>query len=298
MPTVNPSLPSDGDDAVVAPYNSAIQAMLAVINGAIDQDNLAAGAVILSKLSSTVQQALIPSGTVLPYGGSSAPSGYLLCYGQAVSRTTYSDLFAAIGTSFGTGDGSTTFNLPDLRGRVPIGKANMGGTSASRIEVTSVTISTTSGSASASVSSGTNLAVGMYVFSTNVPAGTTITAISGTTVTLSANATATATGTSARFSYINDPETLGGVGGNASHAHNLSDNGAAEIGMSAASGSNTIFMRRILTTASWSVTQANSTSLAFGSGSGSQSVGAALTGNTDNGSTVQPSQVVNYIIKT
>jgi hypothetical protein len=61
-------------------------------------------------------------GMVAAYAGSSAPSGWLLCDGTAVSRTTYSALFAAIGTSYGAGDGSTTFNLPDLRGRVPVGK--------------------------------------------------------------------------------------------------------------------------------------------------------------------------------
>ena len=56
-----------------------------------------------------------PIGTILAYGGATAPSGWFLCQGQAISRTTYSELFAVIGTSFGTGDGSTTFNLPDLR---------------------------------------------------------------------------------------------------------------------------------------------------------------------------------------
>ena len=56
-----------------------------------------------------------PVGSILAFGGSSAPSGWLLCQGQAVSRTTYAELFKAIGTSFGAGDGSTTFNLPDLR---------------------------------------------------------------------------------------------------------------------------------------------------------------------------------------
>lgn len=54
-------------------------------------------------------------GSIVPFGGSAIPSGYLLCNGQAVSRTTYAELFAVIGTAFGTGDGSTTFNVPDLR---------------------------------------------------------------------------------------------------------------------------------------------------------------------------------------
>ena len=62
-------------------------------------------------------------GTILPYSGSSSnlPVGYMLCDGTALSRTTYSELFSVIGTSFGAGDGSTTFNLPDLKGKVPVG---------------------------------------------------------------------------------------------------------------------------------------------------------------------------------
>lgn len=75
----------------------------------------------------------IAAGTILPYGGSSAPSGYLLCYGQAISRTTYATLFNVIGTTYGAGDGSTTFNVPDLRGRVVAGQDDMGGTSANRL---------------------------------------------------------------------------------------------------------------------------------------------------------------------
>jgi len=73
------------------------------------------------------------SGMLMPFAGSSAPTGWLLCYGQAVSRTTYSDLFSAIGTTYGSGNGSTTFNLPDLRGRVIAGQDDMGGSSANRL---------------------------------------------------------------------------------------------------------------------------------------------------------------------
>ncbi|WP_052466148.1 phage tail protein [Beduini massiliensis] len=65
---------------------------------------------------------LLPTGGTIPFPGETAPNGYLLCQGQAVSRTTYSNLFNVIGTIYGSGDGSTTFNLPDLRGRVPVGK--------------------------------------------------------------------------------------------------------------------------------------------------------------------------------
>lgn len=60
-------------------------------------------------------------GTMLPYGGAAAPPGWLPCNGAAVGRATYAALYAVIGTSFGAGDGSTTFNLPDARGRVLVG---------------------------------------------------------------------------------------------------------------------------------------------------------------------------------
>lgn len=73
------------------------------------------------------------TGMVVPFAGSSAPTGWLMCYGQAVSRTTYAALFALISTTYGTGDGSTTFNLPDLRGRAVFGVDNMGGSAASRV---------------------------------------------------------------------------------------------------------------------------------------------------------------------
>lgn len=56
----------------------------------------------------------MPTGAVIWYAGNSVPTGYLYCNGSAVSRTTYADLFAVIGTTFGAGDGSTTFNLPNL----------------------------------------------------------------------------------------------------------------------------------------------------------------------------------------
>lgn len=75
----------------------------------------------------------VPAGIISPYGGAAAPSGWLLCFGQAVSRTTYAGLFAAISTTYGVGDGSTTFNIPDLRGRVVAGQDDMGGTSANRL---------------------------------------------------------------------------------------------------------------------------------------------------------------------
>ena len=77
--------------------------------------------VALSNLNASGQSVLdsiLPAGVMLPFGGTSAPSGFLICDGSAVSRTDYARLFSAIGVSYGNGDGSTTFNLPDFRDRV------------------------------------------------------------------------------------------------------------------------------------------------------------------------------------
>jgi microcystin-dependent protein len=76
----------------------------------------------------------VPLGGGMLFFGTTAPnSSFVFPYGQAISRTTYSALFALTSTAFGVGDGSTTFNLPDLRGRVPAGKDDMGGSAANRI---------------------------------------------------------------------------------------------------------------------------------------------------------------------
>lgn len=94
---------------------------------------------LVSDATSGIQLAAAPSASVLvgevkAYAGSSAPTGWLLCYGQAVSRTIYAALFAVVSTSYGSGDGSTTFNVPDLRGRTVAGFDNMGGSGAGRID--------------------------------------------------------------------------------------------------------------------------------------------------------------------
>lgn len=64
----------------------------------------------------------LPIGIILPLSSDTIPEGYLLCDGSAISRTEYSTLFSAIGTTYGAGDGSTTFNLPNLKGKVPVGQ--------------------------------------------------------------------------------------------------------------------------------------------------------------------------------
>lgn len=65
--------------------------------------------------------AQLPVGAIIPFGGTTEPTGWLFAHGQAISRTTYAELFAVIGTGFGAGNGSTTFNVPDMRQNVPRG---------------------------------------------------------------------------------------------------------------------------------------------------------------------------------
>ena len=74
--------------------------------------------------ASALINAFIPTGSIQLYGAALAPTNWLLCDGTAVSRSTYSALFAVLGTTYGVGDGSTTFNVPDLRGRVAVGKSS------------------------------------------------------------------------------------------------------------------------------------------------------------------------------
>jgi microcystin-dependent protein len=77
------------------------------------------------QVRAAIPQEMVPTGVYLPFGGSTAPDGYLLCNGSAVSRRTYAGLFAVIGTTFGVGDGSTTFNVPNLVNRLPIGAGGL-----------------------------------------------------------------------------------------------------------------------------------------------------------------------------
>lgn len=71
-----------------------------------------------------VELDLMPVGMIIPYAGQSAPDNWLICQGQAVSRVTYKELFSVIGTSYGAGDGTLTFNVPDLRGKFALGASD------------------------------------------------------------------------------------------------------------------------------------------------------------------------------
>lgn len=95
--------------------------------------NVGAATASTDAVSLSQLQTGTPVGTVVDFAGSNAPATWLLCFGQAISRTEYAELFAVIGTTYGSGNGSTTFNVPDYRGRVIAGRDNMGGTNANRL---------------------------------------------------------------------------------------------------------------------------------------------------------------------
>ena len=138
-------------------------------------------------------------GAVVPFAFASAPPfGYLLCNGAAVSRNIYARLFNAIGTTYGVGDGFSSFNIPDLRGEFIRGLDNGRGVDTSTLDLSCFT---TDGGNFVIVRDGTTgLFVGMSVTGTGIPANTTVTAIgSRTSITLSNPATATNVGITLTF---------------------------------------------------------------------------------------------------
>lgn len=159
---------------------------------AIGQYDVSTDAVLLFCVTADIPAAaaaVTPIGAVADYAGSSAPTGWLLCYGQAVSRTTYASLFAVISTTYGTGDGSTTFNLPDCRGRVTAGKDDMGGSSASRLTSTGLGTAATALGAVGGAETRTLAAA-------NIPTLTISTSIQNNGTAGTANAVLLGTGTS------------------------------------------------------------------------------------------------------
>jgi len=121
-----------------APLNSPALTGTPTAPNPITGDNSAQ--IATTAFANALVEAFLPAGMISPYAGSSAPSGWLLCAGQTVSRTTYSRLFSALGTTYNIGEeAGTDFRLPDLRGRTIAGVDNMGGSAASRLS--SATIS-------------------------------------------------------------------------------------------------------------------------------------------------------------
>lgn len=89
----------------------------------ITNAKVANNAIDYNKLAAAVQQSLTPVGTIIAYAGDTAPSGWILCNGQTISRSTYSTLYSVVGNRFGYGNNSSTFHVPDLRGRFLRGRA-------------------------------------------------------------------------------------------------------------------------------------------------------------------------------
>jgi len=218
----------------------------AAVNGAKVLDIATTGLTVTGDVdATTVKQgtfALVPAGVIWPYGGTTAPDGFHLCYGQSLLRADEPALFTAIGTTYGAADG-THFSLPDLRGRVPAGKDDMGGSSANRLTdandgLDGDTLGDTGGGETQTLATA------------NLPAYTPAGSVSNGTITLSGNVASAELGGSA------DRVAVGGAPGGA---------WAGQLGVSQA-------------TSSFTGTAQGGTSTAFG--------------------VVQPTIILNYIIKT
>ena len=94
--------------------------------GTVTSTMITDNTIVLGDLATALQAFLVPPGSINMWGTATAPTGWLICDGTAVSRTTYASLFAVISTTYGSGNGSTTFNVPDLKGKVAVGKAASG----------------------------------------------------------------------------------------------------------------------------------------------------------------------------
>lgn len=116
------SLPRNGVAGMTGDLNMGTKKIVSLANGAADADavnKLQMETYVTAQISGA--SFATPVGLMSEYAGSTAPTGWLLCQGQAVSRVTEAALFAVIGTTYGAGDGSTTFNVPDMRGVFPRG---------------------------------------------------------------------------------------------------------------------------------------------------------------------------------
>lgn len=105
-------------------------------NDSVITDRILDGAVTAAKLDPAAVSVLMPTGSIMSFAGASAPTGYLLCDGAAIARQAGGSdtaLFTLLGITYGPGDGSSTYNIPDLRGRVIAGQDDMGGASANRL---------------------------------------------------------------------------------------------------------------------------------------------------------------------
>ncbi|NJK70930.1 MAG: tail fiber protein [Thermales bacterium] len=233
-----------------------------------------------------VLMSALPAGAISQFGASAAPVGWLLCNGAAVSRTTYAELFTVVGTIYGEGDGSTTFNLPDMRGRVGLGS----GTTTNP----TVTVATGALSGAGTVNLQSTrpifLAKGTKITFASGPTGTYVVTnaagvevgVSSTPVNISPNLNNAVTATTS-VSLVDggiNTKNLGAVGG--SEQYTLGEGEIPSHNHTTPTSS---------TTGAGSVVVAN----------GNTTDGTANTSSTGGGNShnnLQPFVVVNYIIKT
>jgi microcystin-dependent protein len=164
---------------------------------------------------------LIPPGSIIMYGAAAAPGGYYLCEGAAISRSTYAALFAVISTTYGAGDGSTTFNVPDFRDRAPYG--------ASTFTLGSKTAGEVNASGQNSTGTGTSGSSGASTVANNTGTGTTGTGTTGT-------ATSGGTAPSIPSSTYNTGTGTSGGSGASTVAANTGNAGATTVASNTGSG--------------------------------------------------------------
>lgn len=242
-----------------------------------------------------------PVGLVSPYAGASAPSGWLLCDGSAVSRTTYADLYAEIGEDFGAGNGTTTFNLPDLRGRFPLGVGT--GTWNTSFAAAAVTVASneitvtaspefitgrsvvlsTSGGAPGGLTAGNTYYIVVVNATTIKLASSLSNAINGTTITITTQGTGTHT-----LTHTLSARALADHGGGENHALRLTEMASHSHGVdSGHSGAGSLLDLR------FSAQNNAGAGVATGSGPNTNNAG----GNTAHNN-MPPYLALNYIIKT
>ena len=112
---------------------TVLQAMTAVVAGFLPMSMVQGAVVSMTVTPPGAALSSVPTGAIIPWSSAVIPDGWLICDGRAVSRIDTARLFAVIGTIYGAGNGTTTFNLPDLRGRAIVGLDNMGGSAANVI---------------------------------------------------------------------------------------------------------------------------------------------------------------------
>lgn len=264
--------------AVASQVNSNFQDVKTFTEGISAGTNIDAGAIELTKLSSNAIQQLTPSGSIMQYAGAAAPTGWILCDGQAVSTTTYAGLFAVIGSAFNLSGGQSapaagTFRVPLLTGRIPVGR------DASNV---AFDVLGETGGSSTSVASHTHTD------------GTLATTSVGANITLNAGSHTHGGATGSAGSHTHNTDTSSGP--NASHGHTILDRLAH-----GPSNQNTTYTAGGISTApdhQHSIASASSGDTLTDSNHSHDVTGStgAASVEATNGN-LQPYIVVNYIIK-